>query len=145
MMLAATTRPPLPRHDGRTQTARLERMARAFAVLFLEVEAGKRSRRPLTPLMCPVLVARLDQAWVRDGQAPGTLRSIHTTFVPPGRLEVVAIVARGCRVGALAFRIRRTADGWRVDDLVRPEDGALPPPAYPIPIDEPDVFDLVGA
>ena len=138
---APRRREPSP---GSPRPQRLDRMARAFATLFLEVEAGKRPRRLLQRVMCPVLVARLEDAWLRQGEQAGHLRSVHSAFVPPGRLEVVAIVARGSRVGALAFRIRRTADGWRVDDLVRPEDGPLPPPAYPVPQDEPDIFDLVA-
>ena len=122
---------------------RLTRMARAFAVLFLEVEAGQRSRRQLQRLMCPTLFARLDGVWLRPGTPPGRVLAVHTAAPAPGRCEVVAVVERGPRVGALAFTLRRGAHGWRVEELCRPEDGPLPDPAYPVPRDEPDIFELV--
>lgn len=136
----------LTERTGAEQRAqpRLARMARAFAVLFLEIEAGQRPRQQVQRLMCPVLFARLDQVWVRPGAAPGRVLAVHGVAVTPGRYEVVAIVERGPRVAALAFTLRRGTWGWRVDALVRPEDGPLPEPAYPVPRDEPDIFELVA-
>ena len=125
--------------------ARLERMARAFAVLFLEVEAGLRPRRQLRRLIDPELFARLDGAWALEGNPAGRLLGLRGSVAAPGRYEVVALVARGRRVTALAFRLRRGAGGWQVDELCRPERGPLPEPAYPVPRDEPDLFELIGA
>lgn len=123
---------------------RVPRMARAFATLFLEVEAGLRPRRHVQPLLCPVVYARLSEVWVRPGMAgPGRLLSVEGTWWAPGRYDVVALVERPDRVTALAFCLRRGAGGWRVEDLIRPEDGPLPDPPYPVPRGEPDVFELV--
>lgn len=135
----------LPRTETAQRPARLERMARAFAVLFLEVEAGLRPRQQLRRLIDAELYARLDGAWILDGDPAGRLLGLHGRAVAPGRYEVVALVARGRRVTALAFRLRRGAAGWQVDELCRPERGPLPDPAYPVPRDEPDLFDLLGA
>lgn len=125
---------------------RLPRMARAFATLFLEVEAGLRPRKQLRNLMCPVLYARLEEAWIRDdGEPPARLLNVLAGWDVPGCYDVVCTVSRGGRITALAFRLRRGVDGWKVDDLARPEDGPLPDPAYPVPTNEPDIFELVGA
>lgn len=140
---AQTASPTSSRHTE-PGPHRLARMARAFAVLFCEAEAGARPRRHVQRLMTPLLVARLTDVWLRpDARVPQVLR-VHGRRSAPGMYDVVALVDRGDRITALAFRIRRTGDGWRVDDLVRPEDGPLPEPAYPVPNDEPDVFDLVA-
>ena len=133
-----------PVESGQRGQPRLARMARAFAVLFLEVEAGQRSRQQLQRLMCPVLFARLDQVWVRPDAAPGRVLAVHGVAVTPGRYEAVAVVERGARVGALALTLRRGTWGWRVDAIARPEDGPLPEPAYPVPRDEPDIFELIA-
>lgn len=123
---------------------RLTRMARAFAVLFCEAEAGARPRRHVQRLMTPLLVARLTDVWLKPTvRVPQVLR-VHGRRSAPGIYDAVALLDRGSRITALSFRIRRTSHGWRVDDLVRPEDGPLPEPAYPVPQDEPDVFDLVA-
>lgn len=135
-------RRPANEHPGRRPTAgSLRDLAARFAVLFLEVEAGHRPRRQLAPLMTPLLYARVSEVWVRAG-APGTVTSVRGDAAGSDRYEAVAVVRRGQRFGALAFQLRRTASGWRVDDLIRPEDGRLPAPPYPVPIDEPDSFDV---
>ncbi|QBI19190.1 hypothetical protein ER308_06315 [Egibacter rhizosphaerae] len=118
-------------------------MARAFAHLYLEVERGARPHRQLQRLLCPVLYARLPEVWVRPHAPPPQLRTVTGCRTAPGSFEAVATVTRGHRVGALAFRLRRTSAGWRVDELCRPEHGPLPDPPFPVPVDEPDVFDLV--
>ncbi len=136
--------PTATRNDTTNGPARLERMARAFAVLFLEVEAGLRPRQQLRRLIDAELYARLDGAWLLDEDPAGRLLELHGRTIAPGRYEVVALVGRGRRVTALAFRLRRGAAGWQVDELCRPERGPLPPPAYPVPRDEPDLFELLG-
>lgn len=138
----ASTQPRPPREP---LEQRLPRMARAFTVLFLEIEAGLRPRRHVRRLMCPVLYARLSDVWIKPGGEVARVLSLHGQRDAPGIYDVVATVDRGSRVTAVAFRLRRGAGGWSVEDLVRPEDGDLPDPAYPVPRDEPDIFELVGA
>ena len=140
-----STTATVTRTDRAHGPARLERMARAFAVLFLEVEAGLRPRQQLRRLIDAELYARLDGAWLLDDEPAGRLLGVHGRSVAPGRYEVVALVGRERRVTALAFRLRRGAAGWQVDELCRPERGPLPPPAYPVPRDEPDLFEILGA
>lgn len=122
---------------------RLTRMAWAYAVLFLEVEQGLRPRQQLRGLMCPVLYLRLSEVWVRADGRRTRVRALHAVRPTPGQLEVVAVVDRGTRVGALGFRLRRRGDGWRVDDLVRPELGPLPDPPFPMPSAEEDADEIV--
>lgn len=138
------TPPPRARRRREPLEQRLPRMAKAFATLFLEVEAGLRPRKQLRNLMCPVLYARLEEVWIRDDPEPARLLRVLGGRDAPGCYDVVCTVARGGRVTALAFRLRRGVDGWKVDDLARPEDGPLPDPAYPVPMNEPDIFELVG-
>lgn len=112
----------------------LLRSVEAFAVLFLEVEAGWRPRGQLAPLMTPMLYARLDGIWVRGGPL-GEVIDVHGAPVSAARWEAVAVVRRGARCGALAMALLRTCHGWRVTDVARPEDGPLPAPPYPVPDD----------
>ncbi len=132
-------RPPSTTANGRCD---LPGMARAFAQLFCEVEAGRRPRRQLRHLLSPLLYARLSMVWVRAG-AGAQLLGVHGTLINSCSYEVVALVRRGRRVGALAFKLGRTAVGWRVTEIARPEDGPLPDPPFPLPRDEPDIFDVV--
>lgn len=127
------------------QDANATRLAAAFAHAFCEVEAGRRSPKQLEQALTPVLYARLARTWVRTGARVGvpSVGRLRVVLTAPGRYEVVAVIRRGARCGALAFRLVQTPHGWRVDDLTRPEDGPLPAPAYPVPSDEPDAFDLV--
>ncbi len=133
--------PPVRRESLET---RLPRMARAFAVLFLEIEAGHRQRRHLRKLMTPLLYARLTEVWVRPAASTPTVLKVRGRRSAAGLYDVVATVDRGHRITALAFSLRRTPAGWRVDDLIRPEHGPLPEPPFPVPVDEPDIFDLLG-
>lgn len=127
----------------RPPDARLHEAARSFAALFLEVEAGRRSRAQLEPLMCPVLYATLAPCWVRRG-APGRLAALRGTRTAEDRYDAVALVRRGSRSTVLAIGLQRRGGRWRVVQAARPEDGLLPPPAFPVAAEEPDVFDLVG-
>jgi Family of unknown function (DUF6459) len=122
--------------------ARLGQLAFGFAELFFEVEAGRRPRRHLEPLLTPRLYARLAPFWVRPG-APGRVLRVHAHLVSDDTLEAVVVVRRGERVAALALRLTRVGGAWRVDEASRPEDGVLPEPTVPLPVDEPDSFALV--
>ena len=120
---------------------RLEQMVWTLVHLFLEVEAGRRPRAHLRPVMCPLLYTRLSQIWFRN-TPPGCILRIRGDLVSDDCYEAVAVVRRGERVGAVSVRLIHTREGWRTDDLSRPEDGPLPPPPYAYPADEPDLFEL---
>ena len=119
--------PPRPRRKPADPSS----LARWFATLFLEVEAGKRPRAHLEPLMDPRLAVRLAPIWVRPGPA-GRILSVHgaPSHGRPGTAvyDTVVIVRRGLRVGALCLRLAQTQTGWRIEEAARPEDGRFPHP-----------------
>ena len=116
---------------------RLARMARGFVTLFLEVEAGRRPRSHLAPLLTPMLYARLCEVWVRGG-APGTVVTVRVAGRSADGVDVVAMVRRGGRYGAVALQLVASKRGWLVGDVALPEHGPLPLPAYPVPLDDDD-------
>jgi Family of unknown function (DUF6459) len=128
---------PAPRRARRPGVAdderRLALMARGFAQLYLEVEAGWRPRSQLARLMTPRLYVQLFDVWVRPGR-PGQVVRVRGALAGPGRYEAVAVVRRPGRFGAVALSLVRCNGAWRVHDAVRPEDG---PPVVPLPCDEP--------
>jgi hypothetical protein len=136
-----------PRHRARRPGDRprpLRDLAAGFATVYLEVESGWRSRAQTAAFMDRRLYAQLEQVWVRPGP-PGKVVSITGHHVSPDVYEAVAVVHRGVRFGALALRFARQDSRWVVVNASRPEDGPLPEPAVPIPLDdEHDAFDLVG-
>lgn len=115
-------------------------MARGFTALFLEVEAGRRPRAHLTPFLSPMLYARLTNVRVLTG-APGDVLLVRVVSLAAGGCDVVAVVRRGRRCGAISLRMVRTPAGWVVDEIAMPEFGPLPPPPYPVPASEPDETD----
>lgn len=128
---------PKTRRDVPDPAGRLPRLAAGFVSLFLEVEAGRRPRKQLALLMTPLLYARLSEVWVRGGP-PG--RVLTVAVVGRGRAwaDVVVVVRRGRRCGAVSLRLGTVAGRWVVDDIAMPELGPLPAPAYPTPPAEPD-------
>lgn len=119
---AARTTPP----PARTDEA-LCLLVYGFARAFLEVEAGRRPRRQLTPIMSPELATRLAAVWVRQGQPPGRVLRVRGSRVTRDRYEAAALVARGDRAGVLAVALLHRAGAWRVVEAARPED------PYPLP------------
>lgn len=103
-------------------TDRLDRLATGFVQAFLEVEAGRRPRQHLEPVLCPTLVERLADVWVRPGP-PGLVVRVRGLLVAETRYEAVAVVRRGRRFGAVAVTLVRYGQAWRVLDAGRPEDG----------------------
>lgn len=117
--------------SGRPGRARrdLRQSAVAFAVLWLEVERGRRPLRQLRPLLCAELLDRLEQMPRRDGPPS---RVVGSTGMRAGEdvYEAVVVLQAGGRVSALCLTLRRRGRcaPWRVTDLGRPEGGALPSP-----------------
>lgn len=121
---------PQPCRPPSAEPARLRELTAGFTQAFLEVEAGRRPRRQLDSLLCPLLAARLADVWVRTG-ALGKVVRVRGALVAPDRYEAVVVVRRGRRCGALAVVLARHGHAWRVVDAARPEDGVLPqPPAW---------------
>src|SRR5690606_27135368 len=58
---------PQPSSTWRSRPRAVADLARAFAELFCEVEAGLRPRAHLEAVMTPLLAARLAPVWVRRG------------------------------------------------------------------------------
>jgi hypothetical protein len=120
----------------------LARLAFGFAELFCEVEAGRRPRPQLEPLLTPWLYARLAPYWVRPG-VPARVVRLHAQMTGADTLEAVAILQRSHRVSALVLRLAHRGERWTIEEAGRPEDGVLPQPTVPPPTYEPDSFDLV--
>lgn len=124
-----------PQPAAATPDAVLLGMARAFAVLFLEVEAGVRPAPQLGRFMSAVLYARLATVWVAR-RSLGRVLTVTGWRTASDRYQAVVVVARGTRIGGLGLELAYRHGGWCVDDVARPEDGALPPPAWPVPLPE---------
>lgn len=123
----AGTRPglPRPRRSRSAGTRECLAMVRAFAQLYLEVEAGLRAPALVYPLMDSGLVQRLSGCWVRGGP-PGRVRHVHGRLVGSRRFDAVVVVERGARAGALAVVLARDELGWRVAEAGCPEHHAGP-------------------
>ena len=133
---AAGTHPRMRRTvPTATTTAHRKRLATAFVELFLEVEAGCRPARHLAPLLAPMLYARLTRVWYRGGR-PGRVVSVSVIGEETDAFDVIAVVQRGARSGAVSLRIAAGAGRWRIEELARPEDGALPGPAYRVALND---------
>jgi len=117
-------------------------MAKQFAALFCEVEAGHRPRRQLAPLMSPLLYARVFDLWIRRNRVAPVVVSVRGAAVSATVYEAVVLVRRGDRVGALALRLVQRHGRWRVEDLARPEDGPLPPAPFPVLDDEDELLEV---
>lgn len=108
------------RPDARSDPARL---ARLVALVFLEVEAGRRPFSQLEPLLAPALALRLQtRCRLRCAPCAGSVLAVAITELDEDRLEASAVVDRGGRVGALALRLERHLGSWRIAELARPED-----------------------
>lgn len=123
-----------------TPAERITAMAAGFVTLFLEIEAGCRPRTHLAPLMTPMLYARLSEVWVRGG-TPGSVLLARVTGRTQAGWDVVVIVRRGGRCGAVGLQLIEGRRGWVVADVALPERGPLPLPPYPVPADKPDPDD----
>lgn len=106
----------------------LLRLARGVARAWLELEAGRRGHRQLAALA--------PGAPGGAGPAPGPRSPVGSVTKVVGvrtaadRFDVVAIVRRGDRVGALAFRLRCRRGRWVVVASGRPEDQGQRPDGH---------------
>lgn len=102
----------------------VDRLARAVALLWLEVESGRRTPATVAHLLDHALWQRLRHRWVRGGP-PGRLVRVLVHRKSATLCDAVAVVARGERTGAITFRLCHRDDGWCVVDAGLPElDGA---------------------
>lgn len=116
--------------SGRRRPARrahrhdVDRLARAVALLWLEVESGRRTPATVAHLLDHGLWQRLRHRWVRGGP-PGRLVRLLVHRKSATLCDAVAVVARGDRTGAITFRLCQRDDGWCVVEAGLPElDGA---------------------
>ncbi len=108
--------------------ARLVSLAHAVARLWVEVESGRRSPRSVAHLLDHRLYRRLQHRWI-TGAPPARVRRVHVQAATANQVDVVAVVEREARVGAVALRLRRRHDGWCVEEADRPEDRTRHVPA----------------
>lgn len=118
---APSTAPPGPASPAPDAGAReVEGLARAVALLWLEVESGRRRPAAVAHLLSHELWQQLRDGWVRGG-APGRLVRLLVHRHSATLCDAVAVVARGERTGAITFRLRHRGDGWCVVEAGVPE------------------------
>lgn len=107
----------------RAEAALIEpaRVAVAFVRLYLEVECGRRPAAQLAGVMTPRAYAQLCVRGRPSGPL-GRIRSVRGVGSGPDRHDVVVLVERGPRVGAIALQLGRQGPGWVVLEALRPED-----------------------
>lgn len=121
---ARTGTPDRHRPARRVPRRDVDRLARAVALLWLEVESGRRRPATVAHLLDHGLWQRLRHRWVRGGP-PGRLVRLLVHRNSATVCDAVAVVARGERTGAITFRLCRRNDGWCVVEAGVPElDGA---------------------
>ena len=127
--------PCRPRDEGTARTSAFARpapdllhLARAFVTAYLEVEAGRRSPRQLTPLLEAAAAGGstsgpADRAGRRHAPvARRRLVRMTGSRTGPCTFDAVAVLADPLgRHSALALRLRRRGQGWRVAVAAPPE------------------------
>lgn len=101
-----------------------ERLARAVAHAFLEVEAGRRPLAQLERILAPALWQRLSQLTIRSGPGPtgNAIIAVQGQRAGDDAFDAAVVVRRGDRCGVIALRLERRGTAWRVVELARPED-----------------------
>jgi hypothetical protein len=128
----SSTRSPHPATDVPT-------WVRAFAELYLEVEAGLRPARHLRPLLSVDLLGCVG-AVRQPAPAAAAPRIGHVRVQRRGAVcEAVVLLHGDRRTSALVVAMRRQREGWRVTAVGRPE-GPSPrqpanPAAAPVPVE----------
>lgn len=124
-----TAAEPTPIRRTPTAPPELVVIAAAVATWFVELDAGRRPLSQLRPFLSPALHERLaartrhPAGRSRRGPRAGVVRRVHVWHVSPGACEASVIVDEPDRVRALAMRLERHRDRWRVVELSRPEEG----------------------
>ena len=127
------------------------RLIEAVALLYLEIEAGRRPASQLSRVLSPSVHRRLI-ARIRTGRhrgracpAPDAVRAIHTCQPATGAIEASVVVSVAGRFRALAIRAERHLGTWRIVELASPEDGEAPRRTSSLTerAPQPDAFDEV--
>lgn len=123
---APPSSPPGHRHP-KPSAPDPERLARAVAHAFLEVEAGRRPLSQLERALSPALWQRLCRLAPRPGPGPtgDAVIAVHGQRITDDAFDAAVVVRRGERCGVIALRLERHRAAWRVVELARPEDGPL--------------------
>ena len=127
---APTTAKPVPARDR--MGGDLSEAVRGFALLWLEVERGRRPLRQLRRLVSPELLDRLEQVPVTDGSPARVVRCAGMRTAADV-YEGLAVLRQGGRTTVLCVTLRRDGPqgpAWRVTDLGRPGAVPLPPPRW---------------
>lgn len=131
--------PPPARIVGSDRDAPMLEATHTIARLLAEVECGRRSLAALRSLLCPRLEAQIAAGWApRRSAAPRTVQAITGQRVAPRRFTAVAVLSDGHRCGALHLELAVRRDRWVLVAVLRPEDPALPEPAWTMPSDDTD-------
>ncbi|MDX1659006.1 MAG: Rv3235 family protein [Nitriliruptorales bacterium] len=108
------------------------RLIQAAALLYLEIEAGRRPARHLRRIVSPSVYQRL-QARTRSRRrrrrpAPtaDAITAIHTSHPAPGAVEASVVATVAGRARAIALRLERHVGQWRLVELACPEDRVAP-------------------
>jgi hypothetical protein len=97
---------------------------RLIAMLYLEVEAGRRPARTLTPHATSALALRLHNIMPRP--IAGPLRTGQMACSATGdTLRAAVTVYRDDQAGALALTFRHTGTGWRLAEVEAPDRALL--------------------
>jgi hypothetical protein len=144
----AGSRPRQRTHRAAASGDRLRDLAAGFAAIYLEVESGRRNAEPRSPRRSWTrkLYARLERVWVRPAIAGQGRHRHRAPRRRRGRLR-----GRGRRAAGRALRLaghhashdRRGPAGPSSTRAV-PRTDRSRNPVVPLPVDEPDAFDLVG-
>lgn len=122
-----------PAHHASPPTGRgpsPERLAAILARTWIEVRTGRRPITQLLPLVTPAvrrrLVAQLPPPSDRRTAAGARVHRVVASYPSPHVCEATVLVERRARVTALAIRLERRRDVWRVVELTAPESGLAP-------------------
>lgn len=120
--------------ERRPEALDLRDLAARVALVFLEIEAGRRPLTQIRPLSSPALYRRLVRSRKArsplEGRGHGpTAKSVKSVFcqqLGSDAVEASVVIDRGIRVTALALRLERHRGSWRVVELTAPENGEPP-------------------
>lgn len=138
---------PIPRRPENEPGEDLDQLAARMALVFLEVEVGRRPLPQLREILSPALYRRVGRACQGRTRNPATsnrltvdaVRSVFSHRLSGDAFEASVIIDRGHRVTALALRLERHQGRWRVVELTAPEDGDRPRRTASLPQEDEDL------